>query len=454
MFVPLTPGHARRRRTNAFTPVNGVLSGMLQAIADSILQPVIVLAAVAFLLDGSSYQIAAFAVIAYSSWTVSAVVFAMLPRLSVRVFPDMIAATTVRLSAVTLLALAAFRSPHWNPGDVIRVLLIGFLLYQISSAIIGHTSIGVLIGIPPTAKRSTVFQRRGVAGAIMAMIGGAVLWSALRTVDDVRAALGIVFILAALATASTTWFLLAIPGSRKWNRVSESRYTHSGGFIRPLRSIAYRRFVLFRVALGLAAAADPFIIVFGLRAAGLELKDIGLAVVAFAIGHLAGLLIWPRWSTRRGSREPLQLAALLRVVALVTAIGVPPLATTALYADLFESPDVAVRLFLLQFVLIGLAVSAQAATNLRYLFDIAAPEPMHQAVATINVVHGVLAFAPFAAAYLIGQTSFTTLLWCAAALAFVALLISGFLVESRLIISHGTGRLTAQRSLFVPGPDL
>lgn len=454
MFVPRTPGHSRRRRTNAFAPINGILSGMLQATADSILQPVILLAAVAFLLNGSTYHIAAFAVIAYLSWTVSAVILTALP-VSVHAYPIMIVAVGARLLAVALLALAAFRSPHWEPEDVVGVLLIGFLLYQVASAIIGNLSVGILVGVPPTAKRSTVFQRRGVAGAAMAVIGGTVVWSAFRAAGDVRSALGVLFVLAALATAGATWFLLAVPGSgnQNRNRVNDSELAVLDRVFTPLQSIAYRRFLLFRIALGLAAAADPFLIVFGFREVGLEARDIGLAIVAFAIGHLAGLLLWPRWSTRRGSREPLQFAALLRVIALVSAIGIPPVLTSTLYADLFQSPDVAVRLFLVQFALIGLAVSAQATTYLRYLFDHVAPGSMRQAVATINVGHGILTLAPFAAAYLIDRTSLATMLWCAAVAAFAALLFSGFLIESRLFIAHRTDPRRRQAGLVAPGPE-
>ncbi|HEV2065743.1 MAG TPA: hypothetical protein VGR08_02825, partial [Thermomicrobiales bacterium] len=60
MFVPLNPGYTRKRKNNAFTPINGMLSGALQALADGILHPVILLPAVAALLDGSNVEIAAF----------------------------------------------------------------------------------------------------------------------------------------------------------------------------------------------------------------------------------------------------------------------------------------------------------------------------------------------------------------------------------------------------------
>lgn len=446
MFVPATPGHTRGRRSNAFTPINGVLSGLLQAVADTILHPIVLLAAVAFLLNGSNYQIAAFTVIVFASWTLSAVVLTTLQGTIARPYPIMIVASAIRLLAVALLAVTAFRSPHWDSEDVIRTLLVGFLLYQVSSAVLGHVSVTSLAGAPPTEKRSIVFRQRAVIGSIIAVISGAVVWSVNRSVDDIRAAIGVLFLLAAISTAASTWFLFAIPAGKRHGRTGDSTTAEHSGFFRPFRSEAYRRFLLFRILLGLSAAADPFIIIFGIRSVGLDLGEVGLALVAFAIGHLGGLMIWPRWVVRQSPRAAFPIAALLRVLALIVAIGIPAIVTSTLYTDRFTSPDVAIRLFLVQYALIGLSVTAHATANQRYLMDISAPVPLHQTVLTTNAVHGILAFAPFAAAYLIDRTSLDQMLWIAAALAFVALLVSGFLVESRVSINRRTGIRIQQRA--------
>ncbi|CAA9557177.1 MAG: hypothetical protein AVDCRST_MAG43-1559 [uncultured Thermomicrobiales bacterium] len=446
MFVPLTPGHTRRRRTNAFTPINGVLSGLLQAVADTILHPVVLLAAVAFLLNGSYYQVAGFTVITLASWTLSAVVLSTFKRLVARPYPILIGACVVRLLSVSLLAVTAFRSPHWDPGDVIRTLLVGFFLYQVSSAIIGHVSVAFLSDALRTAKRSVIFRQRAVIGSIITVISGAVVWSVNGSVADVRAALGVLFILAAISTAASTWFLFAIPAGKRQGRTGDSTSGEPGEILRPLRSRPYRRFVLFRILLGLSAAADPFIIVFGIRRVGLDLGEIGLALVALAIGHLCGWVIWPQWVVRQSPRTAFQIAALLRVFALTVSIGIPAIATSTLYTERFANPDAAIRLFLALYVLIGLSMSAHAAANQRYLMDLSATVPLHQTVLTTNAVHGILAFAPLAAAYVIGRTSLDQMLWIAAGLAFIALLASGSLVEPRFSINRRAGVRNRQRT--------
>lgn len=450
MFVPSLPGHTRMRRNNAFSPINGMLSGMLQALADSILHPVLLLAAVAMLLDGSHYQIAAFTVIALASWTISAVILTQLQRTLRYAYPLVIAASVVRLLAVTLLAFTAFHSPDRDPSAVIRSLLAGFVLYQGCSAIIGQASVITVVGTPPTTRCGFLLRQRAIICAIVAVIGGAVLWSVYRPVDDIRDGLGILFILAALATAAGTWFILAVPGRKTRGLLGNSASLLPGGLFRPLRSGAYRRFLLFRIALGLASGADPFIIVFGFRQVGLGLEHIGLAVVAFAIGHLAGILIWPVWSDWGSPRRPLQIAALLRVTVLVITIAIPSVSASTLYTDRFSSPDAAVHLFLSLFAFLGLAVSAHATANQRYLLDITGPGFTHQTVATTNLVHGLLAFAPFAAAYLIDRTSLEEGLWIAAATAFVALLISGSLIEPRIHVNRRIGIWNQRRGLSTP----
>ncbi len=447
MFVPLNPGQTRRRRNNAFSPINGVLSGMLQALADSILNPILLLAAVALFLNGSNYQIAAFTVIALGSWTLSAVILAQLKRTIGHAYLVVIGTSVVRLLAVVFIAFTAFRSPNQDPEDVIRSVLIGFVTYQLSSAVLSQAFVVTVAGSPPSPRCTSVFRHRAALCAILAVIGGAVVWSVLRLESDIRGGLGTLLLLAAISTASATWFVLAVPGSRSRSLPGNSPSLSPGELIRPLGSRSYRRFLLFRIVLGLAAAADPFIIVFGFREIGLRLEDIGLAIVAYAVGHFAGVVIWPQWSDRRSARIPLQMAALLRVLVLVVTVGIPAIVTSRLYTDLFASPDAAVRVFLTLFALLGLAVSAHANANQRYLLDIVAPGNTRQAVATTNILHGILAFAPFLAAYLIGRTSLEQTLWIAAAAAFIALLISGSLVESQVRISRRIGYRNRQRRL-------
>lgn len=445
MFVPLNPGYTRKRKNNAFTPINGMLSGALQALANSILHPIILLPAVAALLDGSNVEIAAFTVIALASWTIPAAIMMSLRHRIKRTGAAVLGAGAIRLLAVAFLTFTAFRSPDQDPHDVIRALLIGYFLYQVSSAVLGRASVRSIAGSSPTPICGVIFHQRALIGAIVAIIGGAVVWSVNRSVVEIRDAIGSLFILAAISVCSATWFLFAMPGGKRTRQPESQTALLSTGLLRPFRTRSYRTFIFFRVALGLAAAADPFIIVFGLRRVGIELQDIGLALVAYAIGHFAGILLWPRWSPPRSARAPLQIAALLRVLALIITIGIPPIVASTLYTDRFASPEPAVRLFLTQYVLIGLAVSAHGWANQRYLQDISTSEMTRQAVSTTNVVHGILAFAPFLAAYLIDRTSLDGMLWVATAVAFIALLISGFLIDSRVFIVRRAGVRGRQR---------
>lgn len=446
MFVPFTAAHTRRRRHNAFTPINALLSATLQSIADVILHPTILLAAVAFLLGGSPYQVAAFAAIAFAAWTMTSLLSPALLAVS-RPYVLVLAAGAVRLLAVIWLAFTAFRSPGRDPADTIRWLIVAFAVYQAASAIAGLASVGTLVGLPSTPRRTAVFPRRAAIGTCAAVLGGAVVWSVNRSVTAVQDGLGMLFVFAAICVAAATWFLVAIPPGRPKRLRHDETAPVSRSPLRPFATGAFRRFLLYRIATGLVAAADPFIIVLGLREAGLGIRHIGLALVACALGHLAGQLWWPGWTARRSPRTPLQVAALLRVLALVIAIGVPALVTSASWTDRFSDASVTRLLFLIPFALLGLAVSVQSMANQRYLIDIFAPATLRPAITATNLVHGVLALSPILAAYLVQRTSLDQMLWMATATAFVALLLSGLLADSRIRVNRRVGFRLGQQHL-------
>ena len=215
----------------------------------------------------------------------------------------------------------------------------------------------------------------------------------------------------------------------------------------PLRSQAYRRFLIYRLFLALCAAADPFLIVFGLVRLGLNLGDIGLSVAVYATGHLAGILVWPRWVAMWSARAPLQIISLLRLLILVVAVSIPSISTSGLYAGRFDGPQVAVWCFSAIFGLLGLVVSANNVSNFPYLLDIVPAGQARPAIALSNAVMGVMALAPLAAAYLVERFSLESMLYSAIALAFIALVTSGLLVESRVRVRQRFGLQSVRRMM-------
>jgi hypothetical protein len=237
---------------------------------------------------------------------------------------------------------------------------------------------------------------------------------------------------------ASTWFMLDIPGGMTAGSSGPSlplgqslRYAagHS----------AFRRFTAYRTSLGLVAAVDPFIIVHGFQQLDIGIAHIGLALFAFALGHVAGHLVWPRWIGVFSPRVPLQIATLLRLVLLVWVLSLPTIIASSEYAERFNGPETAMNGFAWGFILLGLATSVGNAGNQRYLMDIAPRGALSGLVLMANLLAGIIGLAPLGVAMLLDRFELERLLWAASGLAILALLASGLLVESRVRMRTSPG---------------
>lgn len=447
VYFASRPRQARARRSNQFTAVNAVLSGALQSLSDILLQPVIFLSAIAYVLGASSYQVAGFAVASLATWSWAGAIVSPLRMLLRRDYHLVVAGGAIRVAAAIAIGILGYRLPNAVDADLVPNLLIAYAVYQLASAVTGRaTALSTRGGISMAAQRG-LYRKRALTGVIVAVIGGAVAWSTLGSRGTAGENASILLILAAIGTAAATWFLLAIPGPRRIDSLASFRGNSVEHALTTLRSDAFRRYLVFRGALAMSAVADPFLIVFGLSELGLTLGEVGAAMAIYAVGHLAGILIWPRWIASRSSRGPLQMTSLLRLMALVIAVSIPSISTSGLYAGRFDGPDVAVRCFIALFGLLGLVASASIVSNQPYLLDIFPADLSGSAISLTNAVMGVIAFGPLGAAYIVNRFSLEATLYVAIAVAFVALLTSGLLVESRVEARQRFGSRRVQRRM-------
>jgi len=241
-----------------------------------------------------------------------------------------------------------------------------------------------------------------------------------------------------ISLAAATWFLLSIRGGTTRTVTPQPR--------RILASVRdacqrppFRRYASFKILVGLTAAFDPFVIVFGFQELGLTTEYIGWAILAYAGGQLAGHLGWTRWIAGHSPRVPFQVATFLRLVFLTWIVSLPTLATSALYTDRFDDLSPAMGGFAAGFALLGLAASVGHRANQRYLMDIAPRSAVQGPILAANLITAVVAFAPFGVAWLMGRYDLERLLWGGIGLAIVALLASGLLLESRVRIRTSPG---------------
>ena len=416
-----------------------MLNGALQALADIALQPVILLAAIAYLLGGSSYQIAGFAVVSLASWALADWIAAPLRVMLRRDFRLVTIGSVIRLVAAIAIGIIGVRLADSNAPDQVRALLVAYAVYQLASAVIGRASVHSIHGTGALGSRRGLFHGRALVGVVAAVIGAGAVWSALGATGTTGDNGGLVLLLGAIGIASATWFLLAIPGNRRIEPRSPYRNHTARQGLAALQSRAYRRYLFFRSLMALSAAADPFLIVFGLEKLGLTLGEVGAALAIYAAGHLLGTVVWPRWAAARSARAPLQITPLLRLVVLVVAVSIPSISASGLYAGRFDGPEVAIRCFIAIFGLLGLVTSANNVASQPYLLAILPEDVARPAIALTNTILGVLAFGALAAAFLVERYSLEALLYVAIVLAFIGLVASGMLAASRVRVRQRYG---------------
>ncbi len=437
MFL-ITPSRSAPRRAHPLSSLYGILNAALQAVPGIALQPVIVLAAVAFLLGGSDYHVAAFAVMAVATWSFAPLAMLLLGSVAVQPFPVVFVAGVVRLAAMVVIGIVGFRIDTISPGRIVSTLIVSYVVYQAASATAGQASPALIRGGVPRNQQMAIFGRRGYAAAFAGVIAASACWSLFRADDAFQRSVGLILMLAAISVASATWFTLGI--RRAAPRTSSSRPRQLlASTCDAFASAPFRRFAAFKILLALTAAFDPFLIVFGFQQLGLGVEYIGWAILAYAVGQLAGHFVWPRWIARHSPRVPFQIATFLRLLLLTWIVSLPTLATSNLYTDRFDDRNQAMAGFALGFALLGLAASVGHAANQRYLMDLAPRAAVQGPILAANLIAGVFAFAPFAVAWLMGRYDLERLLWGAIGVALVALLASGLLVESRARIRTSPG---------------
>ncbi len=432
------------RLQSRFAPSYAIINATLQSLAESVLQPTILLAAVAFLLGGTNYQIAAFAVIALATWALAPVLLLILQSVIGRPYTIVFSAAIVRLAAVLVVGVIGFRIDDISTQRIVGSLIVAYLAYQIASSVAGQASAGLILSSGHRTRQDATFRRRSLAAIVAAIVGALVCWSVFRSDQAFQDSIGILLLLAALSVASASWFLLNIPGGPARSPSPRPALLWSSIW-RAFQTAPFRRFISFKVLLALAAAVDPFLIVYGFQELGFQVQYLGLALVAYAAGQLVGYLFWPRWIARHSPRVPFQIAAFLRLLLLTLVIALPALATSNLYTDRFDDQTMAMRGFAIAFVLLGLAGSVGNAANQRYMMDIAPRGATQGPILAANLVAAVCAFGPFGVAWLMQRHELERILWGAIGVAILALLASGLLIDSRVRVRTTVGSWRSRR---------
>jgi MFS family permease len=262
--------------------------------------------------------------------------------------------------------------------------------------------------IPPQW-RGRFLGWRNVIGGLLCMGGG--LW--LKQVLGARS--GLVFplnfaLIAVVATVAEGIGVGAFCLSREPKPVRQSRQLPQVlQFLRGPRLFRrdpnYRRFLRANVAYSLAiSCAVPFIVPFALKHGGVAAAALGSFVVARQLAFSLSNLVWSRISDQRGNRRLMIVTASLVLVvplAMLTAPLLPPEAQMHLGAWQASAPA---AYFVAVFALVGAATGGLELGQSNYLLEVAPPRKRATYLGFQSTVGVPLAWAPLAAALLIGRS--------------------------------------------------
>jgi hypothetical protein len=401
----------------------------LQRLADALLQPMTLLAAVVWLLNGSFEDVAIITVVASASYALGSVVmpFALARVEDIRLV--LLGAASVRAAAAGIIAMIGWQASRFSPGGFVSLLVIAILFYQVSSAINVSRNPRSTIADEdqPTSPRA-----RQVIGASAAIIGGLTAWQALgndRLTFPTSA--GWVIALGGIAALASLWFQVTAP-IRRIDLLNKPPVAERLDVIRVLRSPNIRRYLWVRLLFGLATLADPFLIIFGLMYMNLDIEYVGAIMLTIVLSQVTGGVIWTFFREFRGTRLSIQMAALLRLFGIALALGVPFIADSDWYNERFDSPAAGSWAFVTVFFLLGIAQSTYIRNEQPYALRQMRDISLYPATTLLlNLTLVITAFAALVGAWIIRIWSIDALLVIAAALAFVSLMSTALLQGRR-----------------------
>ncbi|MCA9859099.1 MAG: MFS transporter [Thermomicrobiales bacterium] len=411
-----------------------LLQSISSSLASGLILPVVVLAAYVALLTNDLYRVALIPVLVFGLWNLGALVAASICRERSRLMPWAFAAGAVRAVAVAAMAQIAYQAGAGDDGSITR-FLIAAGVFGVAS---GFTSVpleGLLQKSFESSSRAQLFTGRAFWGVLAALVSGVVIRSVFQPDGpEVQRAFAYLFIAAAGCFASATFFTLLIKEPAR--RLSTARHGRGVGLLSSLGDRAMQRYLLFRIALAAAAMLDVFIIVYAARELTFDRTFIGIYVIAFCAALALALPLCRSLANRRGGRAVLQAAVWLKLIAPVVLLTIPYLRDSADVAERVSGDRFFLWMIVVCFVALGASLALQSAGNFQYLSEIAPATNRDGYFSTTNLVLMVTALFPLLGAWIVDSWGFDRLFGVTGAIALLAVLLSGILVDKRTVASR------------------
>lgn len=413
-----------------------ILAGALARVGAELLLPWTLLTLLTWTLSGSGTDVAITAIVTSLAWHIPRLIpewMLTVPSLS---FPVLAGSALIRLVSIFLLAVLLLRSHGGSGGGLLAPFWACLFAFLLSDAVIRlrrnrTDAFGLLYAADQMRPHSPY-----ISLAALVFCGFVVAATLSNTGVTLVHAAGLIALAAAAVTTAGTWFLLrvtyfesrgdetiaALTGARN-DEPPQVAVTGRGG----------RRLIAFQTMTSISALADPFLIVYATERLDVPAWFAGIYAMLFAVAACATVLTVPRSARRVAARKVLQIAALVRFLVPLVALTAALLGDTHAVRNAMAHDQRSAWLFGVTFLVLGLGRGLIAAGVPPYAEGLL-PEGTLQRVRRLSTIALALAsLAPLLGAWSLNQRGLQAMLLLAAAVGFVALLISGSLAKSRTI---------------------
>ncbi len=423
------------RRGMALNAILGVAAESVNAAAEVLLLPGLVLAFFVAELTPSYATIGLVPAIAASFWTLARLPALLITGTRRRQQPWAFAAALVRAGAIAVLAVVASRTDPAGLAQSARPLIGTFFLCLIVFALAGGfgsvPSAALLRSAVAGDSWSQFSRRRSLWSAILCVLG-ALVTARLLGSDGLRfpGSYGGLFLAATVCLIAVAVFTAAMREPTIVSPTLTAPSISPRALRQPFLDSRYRRFLLYRVLLSSTAAIDPFLFLYAVTRLGAPMTAIGGYVLTGVLGWVLSAPVWSWFERRSGARAVLQGATVVRLIAPAVALALPPLAGTELVRDRFQGGSPLTTVYGLAFFAIGAALAAQSRGGYDYLAALA-PRPLLATYSGLtNSILALVALTPVLGGALIQRFGYEAFFGAIIALGLAAVFASGALAQT------------------------
>ena len=427
------------RRGQASNFLIGVAAAALTVVSDTLLLPALILAAFVAGLTESYLIVGVVPAIGAVSWYLAQFLAAPVVASYGRKLPWATGATLVRAAALGLLAYVVNRADRVSTDELLRSVLICFAAYSFASGFAATAGTTVNTRAIPTQHQTLFFRLAQIAAAVAAVIAG-VLGARVLGSDgpDYPDNFSRLFLAAAVAAGGVVLLQLLtrepsrLPASARGDGFGSAAAVRGAG-LPALADAAFRRFLCFRVALGLAAMADPFFILYAQRELGIAATRLGWFLLALVAARIVSAPFWAWMNRVHGTRAALQAAGMLRILPALVAISLPYLIDTEVWRDRVTEANAVPIAFGVVFVAIGFSLGGLQTATFGYLVESLPAAGRAGAIGLTNLILAVVSIVPVIGGLILRESGadYERLFLVSGGLALLATIASGLLAPAR-----------------------